>query len=326
MSTKKSKTNKRPARQEARLIDLNRVSVQEDFQINGQSLGRFNTRENFGDLKELGESLKASFENDPFSVPPLRGHFKGKDFILTDGERRYRAALEAGMTEYPVLTFPENPLDRIVAQAQLNAGKDFNDYEAARLCQRIATALTLVEPDVYKSTKASNTRDEVMRLMGISQATWYNYWDVLEAPKEALVLVEKEELTATALREIMREHKSPKEIVSAAKELVAEVKRDVKASTTAAAKDKKASTKKSKPKASSTTRKKLKAKKTPFQKKPFAEKYEAVLQKIANSGTPGAQLLLAFDHALRNEEKNLAQIVELVNSANMKPTKTKAKK
>lgn len=330
MSTSNSKTSNRAPRQEARLIDLDRVVVQKEFKIGKESFGAFNKRKNFGDLKAMGQSMKENFEKDPFSITPIRGHFEGRKFILTNGERRYRAALEAGMTQLPYLPFSKNPLDRLVAQAQLNAGKDFNDYEKADLMRSIATALTLQFPEKYPSTKDTATRDEVMRLQGISRPSWYNYWKVLEAPKEVQELVETEQLSATSLRQIMVGKKSPSQVVKEAKALVEEVQSNVAAAETASAQDKSTAgssntsgKQKRKPKATSKDLKKSKAKKTPFQQKPFSEKYEAVIEKVASSGTPGAQFLLALDHALKNEEKNLTQIVELVNSANLKPAKAK---
>lgn len=322
MSTKTSNTKTRAPRQEARLIDLNRVIVEQDFQVNGKSLGKFNTREDFGDLEELGVSLKTTFENNPFDCPPLRGHFKGKDFILTDGERRFRAAKQAGMTEYPILPFSSDPLKRMAAQAELNSGKVFNDYERAVLARRLRDAYLLQNPDA----KDSEVRDEVMSLMGISQATAYNYEKILDAPKEAVEMVKSGVLSGTTLRKVMAKNKAPKDIVAVCKELVQEAEREMKAQNRTSTSDTKTSGKKEKAKATSKTLEKVAAKKTPFVEKPFNEKFEAVLQKVANSDSPGARLLLALNNALKGQEKELNEIVALVNEAKFTANSKKAEK
>lgn len=105
----------------------------------GASLGRWipleeietnpdQPRTNVGDLKELAKSIEAKGVLEPLLVRPMGD---GRYRIIA-GERRFRAAMEAGLTEVPCIEFdvPENEVIEIALIENLHR-KDLNPFEEA---------------------------------------------------------------------------------------------------------------------------------------------------------------------------------------------------
>jgi hypothetical protein len=166
-----SNTERKP-RKESRLIPVSDFVIEEGF----------NTREDFGDLEQLGRDLKATYERNPFDIPPIRGHANRGlgTFTITDGERRLRAAKLAGIPTLPFLPFSEVWIDRLMAQISLNAGKQFNELEKAKHAERISQEYRDQNPDAQEKEVVAF----VTSSMGIAPASLYNYRNILKAPKD----------------------------------------------------------------------------------------------------------------------------------------------
>jgi ParB family chromosome partitioning protein len=105
----------------------------------GASLGKFlsitdietnpqQPRQTVGDLRELKASIESKGVLEPILVRPVE---KGK-FQIISGERRFRAAIEAGLAEIPciVLDVPENEVLEIALIENLHR-KDLTPFEEA---------------------------------------------------------------------------------------------------------------------------------------------------------------------------------------------------
>jgi ParB family chromosome partitioning protein len=105
----------------------------------GASLGRWipieeietnpdQPRANVGDLKELAKSIEAKGVLEPLLVRPMGdGHYR-----IIAGERRFRAAMEAGLAEVPCIEFdvPENEVVEIAMIENLHR-RDLHPFEEA---------------------------------------------------------------------------------------------------------------------------------------------------------------------------------------------------
>ena len=105
----------------------------------GASLGRWipieeietnpdQPRANVGDLKELAKSIEAKGVLEPLLVRPMGdGHYR-----IIAGERRFRAAMEAGLAEVPCIEFdvPENEVVEIALIENLHR-RDLHPFEEA---------------------------------------------------------------------------------------------------------------------------------------------------------------------------------------------------
>jgi ParB family transcriptional regulator, chromosome partitioning protein len=105
----------------------------------GASLGRWipldeietnpeQPRTSVGDLKELAKSIEARGVLEPLLVRPIADN----RFRIIAGERRFRAAMEAGLTEVPCIEFdvPENEVIEIALIENLHR-KDLHPFEEA---------------------------------------------------------------------------------------------------------------------------------------------------------------------------------------------------
>jgi ParB family chromosome partitioning protein len=105
----------------------------------GASLGRWipleeietnpeQPRTNVGDLAELAKSIEARGVLEPLLVRPIGDN----RYRIIAGERRFRAAMEAGLTEVPCIEFdvPENEVIEIALIENLHR-KDLHPFEEA---------------------------------------------------------------------------------------------------------------------------------------------------------------------------------------------------
>ncbi len=145
----------------------------------GASLGRWipleeietnpdQPRTNVGDLSELRRSIEARGVLEPLLVKPVSdGRFR-----IIAGERRFRAAMEAGLTEIPCieLDVPENEVVEIALIENLHR-RDLHAFE---------------EAEGYASLAARHgyTQQQIADAIGKSRVTVTEAMSLLEIPEE----------------------------------------------------------------------------------------------------------------------------------------------
>lgn len=129
-------------------------------------------RRNFKDesLEELTASIREHGVLQPLIVRPAP---EDGSFILVAGERRWRAAGRAGLTEVPVLVMPlDDSRGLQVSLIENLQREDLNPLEEARGYQRLLNEFSLSQVDVA-------------RLLGKNRATVSNMLRLLKLPEAA---------------------------------------------------------------------------------------------------------------------------------------------
>ncbi len=130
-------------------------------------------------LNALAGSLGARGVLQPVLVRPR----PGGTYELVAGERRWRAAQIAGLTEIPALVRPRDDAATLeLALIENMAREDLNPIEEARACAALVEELGL-------------TREEVGRRVGRSRVAVSNLLRLLDLPDEAIEMLEQEQLT-----------------------------------------------------------------------------------------------------------------------------------
>jgi ParB family chromosome partitioning protein len=125
-------------------------------------------RRSVGDLKELAASIEAKGVLEPLLVRPMRtGRFR-----IIAGERRFRAALEAGLSEVPCieLDVPENEVMEIALIENLHR-RDLHPFEEAMGYS------TLAETHGY-------TQQKIAASIGKSRVSVTEALSLLEIPED----------------------------------------------------------------------------------------------------------------------------------------------
>lgn len=159
----------------------------------------FNVREEASfvdeELQQLAESMGSTGQKNPIRVIAAPGK-EGK-YVLTDGERRYRAAKllvkkHPEFTLQAIVTDESNasPLDRAITQFVANGGRPFSHYEQARLIERLESMG--VEPK------------DIATKLGIQQQMVYNFLKAIKVGEEGLEALRKGEVSLTTLTDIAR--------------------------------------------------------------------------------------------------------------------------
>lgn len=144
----------------------------------GASLGRWipleeietnpeQPRTNVGDLKELAKSIEAKGVLEPLLVRPIGD---GRYRIIA-GERRFRAAMEAGLTEVPCIEFdvPENEVIEIALIENLHR-KDLHPFEEAEGYAGLANRHGYTQQQIAEALGKSRVSvTEAMSLLGIPE-------------------------------------------------------------------------------------------------------------------------------------------------------------
>lgn len=271
-------------RKDIKLIAIDQFVVEEGF----------NVRQDMGDIKAFSESLAASYADDPYNVPAIRGHFqRGVGYVVTNGHRTLEAAKLAGLESLPFLPVSSKPLDREILQATLNNGKPFNEMEKALLIQRIEKAFFEENPDAKKE----EARELCMRSLGIPQSSYYNYKALLASNISPIVqqLVAEGKVSSTVVRETAKEIEDPVALTNAIRKMVKETAKNVEEN-----KGKKG--KKVTPKSVE----------KPFEKLPLNKKVAQLKITLADSENANAQLLLGVFTKLEGNA-SLEDIVAQVN-------------
>lgn len=132
-----------------------------------------------GALDLLAESLTDSGVIQPLVVRPLPdGRYE-----LIAGERRWRAARQAGLETIPAVLRADTEAKRLqVALIENMARQDLNPVEEARGCAALVEELDL-------------SREEVARRLGRSRSTVSNLIRLLDLPDQVLELLERDQLS-----------------------------------------------------------------------------------------------------------------------------------
>ena len=130
-------------------------------------------------LKALAASIEASGVVQPLLVRPL----PDGSYELVAGERRWRAAQQAGLDKIPAVVRDQAEAERLQAALIENmVREDLNPVEEAKACAALVEELGL-------------TKEELARRVGRSRPAVSNLIRLLELPDEALGLLESGDLS-----------------------------------------------------------------------------------------------------------------------------------
>jgi ParB family chromosome partitioning protein len=130
-------------------------------------------------LAALAASIETSGIVQPLLVRPL----PDGSYELVAGERRWRAAQQAGLDKVPAVVRDQAQAERLQAALIENmVREDLNPVEEARACAALVEELGL-------------TKEELARRVGRSRPAVSNLIRLLELPDEALSLLEAGELS-----------------------------------------------------------------------------------------------------------------------------------
>ena len=130
-------------------------------------------------ISALADSLRSAGVIQPLIVRPLAD---GRYEIIA-GERRWRAATEAGVETVPVVLRDEEEAQRMQTALIENVAREqLNPVDEARACATLIEDLGL-------------TKEELGKRLGRSRASLSNLIRILDLPDEALELLESGELS-----------------------------------------------------------------------------------------------------------------------------------
>ncbi|MDQ2631547.1 MAG: ParB/RepB/Spo0J family partition protein [Actinomycetota bacterium] len=130
-------------------------------------------------LSALADSIEASGVVQPLLVRPL----PDGSYELVAGERRWRAAQQAGLEKVPAVVRDQAEAERLQAALIENmVREDLNPVEEAKACAALVDELGL-------------TKEELARRVGRSRPAVSNLIRLLELPDEALELLETGDLS-----------------------------------------------------------------------------------------------------------------------------------
>ena len=130
-------------------------------------------------LSGLASSIEASGVVQPLLVRPL----PDGSYELIAGERRWRAAQQAGLEKVPAIVRESERAERLqVALIENVVREDLNPIDEARACAALVDDLGL-------------SKEELAKRIGRSRPAVSNLIRLLELPDDALALLESGELT-----------------------------------------------------------------------------------------------------------------------------------
>jgi ParB family chromosome partitioning protein len=133
--------------------------------------------------QEALDALAGSLGERGVLQPVLVRPKPGGTYELVAGERRWRAAQIAGLTEIPALVRPRDDAATLeLALIENMAREDLNPIEEARACAALVEELGL-------------TREEVGRRVGRSRVAVSNLLRLLDLPDEAIEMLEQGQLS-----------------------------------------------------------------------------------------------------------------------------------
>jgi ParB family chromosome partitioning protein len=132
---------------------------------------------------EALQALAASIESSGIVQPLLVRPLPDGSYELVAGERRWRAAQEAGLEKVPAVVREQAEAERLQAALIENmVREDLNPVEEARACAALVEDLGL-------------TKEDLARRVGRSRPAVSNLIRLLELPDETLELLESGELS-----------------------------------------------------------------------------------------------------------------------------------
>jgi ParB family chromosome partitioning protein len=138
-------------------------------------------------MEELARSIQSKGVLQPILVQPA-----GDDrYVVVAGERRFRAAKQAGLTEIPVLVRSFSELERTeIALIENLQREDLSPVEEAQGYKKLIDAGSL-------------TQEEVAQRVGKSRATVANSLRLLKLPAEILEALDKGRISAGHARALL---------------------------------------------------------------------------------------------------------------------------
>jgi ParB family transcriptional regulator, chromosome partitioning protein len=155
------------------------------------------------DLEELAESIKENGILQPLIVS------KSEDgFQIIAGERRYRAAKKAGLSQVPVILKKVTDREKVVMAIIENVQRsDLNCVEEALAYYQLMEEFKL-------------TQEEVAKKIGKDRSTVANFLRILKLPRQVIELLQKE-LLSFGHAKVLAVLKEREEAIRAANEAVA---------------------------------------------------------------------------------------------------------
>lgn len=153
----------------------------------------FNVRQDFGDMESLKQSISVNGV-----LTPLRGYKKGDVYVLTDGHRRHRAAMElineGIQIRVPFIASKEKSEETRLIQMYLsNDGKRLNAVEQAELIKRF----------INLGLKPK----EISLKLGISVVTISNLQSIADLPTKLKKRIQNNEISSTLVLQELRAKK-----------------------------------------------------------------------------------------------------------------------
>lgn len=183
------------------------------------------TRMDEGALYELAESIKAQGIMQPILVRPLTAGANAGKYEIIAGERRFRAAKLAGLSEVPVLV-RDVPDQAAAAMALIEniQREDLNPLEEAQGLQRLIKEFGLTHEDAAQAVgRSRSAASNLLRLLNLADAvqTMLMAGDLDMGHARALLSLDKA-TQITAANQISAKKLSVREAESLAKKLGAE--------------------------------------------------------------------------------------------------------
>jgi len=146
------------------IVHRTRTQVIRNIPIDKIVPNEFQPRKDMGELNDLVESIKENGIIEPILVRPKSGYFE-----IIAGERRYRAAMQAGVKEIPCIEhdIPDNEALEISIIENIQR-KDLNQFEEAHSLKMMSEIYGYTHQEIaQKVSKSRVTITEMLRLMDL---------------------------------------------------------------------------------------------------------------------------------------------------------------
>jgi ParB family chromosome partitioning protein len=129
------------------------------------------TRMDEGALNELADSIKSQGLMQPILVRPLKSSRTADEYEIIAGERRFRAAAIAGLTEVPVLVKDvADDAAAIMALIENIQREDLNPLEEAQGVQRLLNEFKLThEQAAHAIGRSRSATSNMLRLLNLAK-------------------------------------------------------------------------------------------------------------------------------------------------------------
>ena len=116
-------------------------------------------RTSMGDLSELAKSIRDKGVLEPILVRPLEEPLpSGAQYLIISGERRYRASMEAGLSEVPAIEMPVSVEEALeIALIENLQRKDLTPFEEAEGYKSLAERFLYTHEQIAEAVGKSRT-------------------------------------------------------------------------------------------------------------------------------------------------------------------------